>query len=129
MGLNPFHEDAGRFFEAVKTRDRSTFDTYFVETDDFFAVLPDGRHYSKASEFFKTQDHWFNGKNGAFQYEIKNCFPTPDSALVGAEVKYQDKNAKGEDFVLTLYISLLIKKDGQAYRIQHVQNSFYEGAA
>lgn len=117
-----FHREMERFLAAVKSRDRGTFNRYLDSRVFVTALLPGGKVFKDVEAFQRSQDGWFEGATGRFDYQIERTDSTGDLGFAWAKVTYANSDA-GTDFELGIYITFVFRRlDGRWY-LTHDQNT------
>ena len=118
-----FRSQVETFLNAVKNRDRTTFEKFFDHELEFTAILPGGRVFNDVPSFLESQADWFDGKTGTFNFLIERIQTSKNLGHALAKVKYQNVDQSGRPFTLDIHISFVFKKIKGKWFVIHDQNT------
>ena len=114
---------AERFLAAVKGRDEKAFDAFVDASAPLTALLPGAPPVTDASTFRRSQQSWFSGTTGRFDYAIERAEASGNLGFAWVRVTYANADPRGVPFRWTLYLTLVFRHRDGRWFLTHDQNT------
>ncbi len=111
------------FMRALAAKNRSAFKKFLDKKVYSFAILPPSRTYDTLDAYRASQDHWFDGATGSFDYTVKLAQESGAMALGLVQAVYKNTSTDGKPFTLNLWISFVFKKCDAGWKLVFCQNT------
>lgn len=121
-----FKTSFDQFMHALATKDRLTFNTFLDAKAFSLAILPPSRTFDSLRAYEASQDSWFKGTSGSFEYTVERAEEEAQLALGVVRAKYSNIDAQGKPFAMDLWISFVFKNIDNHWKLLFVQNTRVE---
>lgn len=112
-----------RHLHAIQTRDFDAFEATLTRGPRLSFILPNGKYVDDASAYREMLKGWFAEDGWTFNYQTISIEKSAGLGHALLLVSYDEADRDGKPYHLDHYLSLLFKREGEAWYLVHDQNT------
>ena len=112
-----------RHLDALQAKDFDAFEATLTKGKRLSFILPNGQYIASAQEYKRMLKDWFAKGGWTLSYEVIAVEKSADMGNALLKVDYREADRNGQPYQLDHYLSLLFKRDNDAWYLVHDQNT------